>query len=97
MEVEGARRKADPMLLYPCTTCRHRDQHYDWECRNRLVIGFDDKAVPGVDWQVSKDHFPSANWPTTQLCGLEKALWEPVPPKLTRWQRFIAWLEELFA
>lgn len=73
---EAERRKADPLLNFPCSTCDHGDGAW---CNNALVKGFKDRAF-------NHDVY---NGDYAKLCGPEKALWEPKQFRLIEWgERF---------
>lgn len=81
-----------PQMQFPCSTCRWSVG--GWRCSQPLIKGFDSEDPPAVDWQLKQFWGRpnlSDNWPTVRLCGIEKALWEPVPPKLGLFGRFWAW------
>jgi hypothetical protein len=81
--VEEAERKAKAALT-ACSICRWSDGAW---CHNPLVIGFDQKSELVAD----RGELHS------KLCGPEKALWEPVPPRRNLWQRFVDWFLEPWA
>lgn len=86
LQREKERRDNDPLIQRPCKTCRWSIKT---RCKEPLVKGFDNYTPPNVDWQLKLGTL-SNNWPTVKLCGLEKALWQPVPKPLTRWQKFMS-------
>ena len=65
----------------PCKKCRWSETSSFIKCHNPLIKGFGD--APYVDNDGSFER-------NAKLCGPEKALWEP---RLTLWERFIAWME----
>jgi hypothetical protein len=92
MEAEAERQRHDPSLLYPCVTCKWRKGSW---CENPLVIGIKREDTLHRDCDIvaglGGDHYKNT------LCGPEKALWAPISPKPSLWQRFLAWLERLLA
>lgn len=101
LEAEGQ----TPLRLRPCKECLHGVvQYHDHHCTHPLVRGYD-PYKPNVDWHIAHDIWPSKNWPSVELCGIEKLLWEPIarPVIKSKWKRdpyyrvalpmgFIAWL-----
>ena len=90
---ELEREAASPRKTRPCNGCRHQGKFHAHHCKHPLVVGFERPDHPHVDYQIASfGKLSLGNWPTTALCGHEKALWEPIP---TRWQRFTEWLAKV--
>lgn len=89
---------ASAAIQFPCSKCRFRHPIYDHRCTNALITGLDKVYQPNWDWRVGMGHgyegepIPNSNGWYSALCGPEKALWEPHPPKLSWWQRLLNWL-----
>lgn len=91
MELE--KQAESPQIARPCKTCIHRKNN---RCEDALIKGFEKDvwtwdfmlSVPG--WRVS-----DAMRHPAKLCGPEKALWQPIPVKLTFWQRIKSCLNNL--
>lgn len=81
---EAERRRADPLLRFPCKTCRHKRHS---KCNNALVNGFSDPDY-NIDWDIEVLGEPSSIHRAAKICGPEKALWEP---HLPLWRRAIDW------
>jgi hypothetical protein len=82
LEKEAAKRKEAPPSKYPCATCKWLKESGSHHCTQPLIVGFG-TSLPNMDYQLTngvKLTGPYANWPTVNLCGREKALWEPVAP-----------------
>lgn len=91
LKAETERRAVDPVLLYPCKTCRFRSGSDTFpRCSNALVNGYDTESKDAVDYLIKHE---TNSLVRKHLCGPEKALWEP---KLTWWQRLWRWLEGVF-
>lgn len=97
---ELEREAASAKVAKPCDTCRWKTDGF--KCQQPLIIGFDVKSLPNVQWQLAalthEGGKLSDNWPSVRLCGLEKALWEPKPearPKPPYLQRFMEWLARI--
>jgi hypothetical protein len=80
LRAEAERRKRDPEINMPCTTCRwHQVQYMNELCLEPLTKGF------GSGHILKSWGSPRPN----HLCGREKALWEP---RRSIIQRVIDWL-----
>ena len=87
---ELERQAHKPEMRFPCKTCRFKKST---KCNEPLVKGFKDEVC---NWDLLKT-VPNCQpeWLSLQpayLCGPEKALWAPIPVKLTFWQRVMQWL-----
>lgn len=90
---ELEREAASPRQTRRCSQCRWQGKFYKHHCHQPMIVGFEKPDHPHVDYQIdSFGRLSLGNWPTTALCGPEKALWEPIP---TRWQRFTEWLSRM--
>lgn len=69
-----------PRRQFPCASCRWADKFEAAWCHQPLVKGFGDRVHMGMGEEISKT--------IPNLCGPEKALWEP---KQSIWQKFAAW------
>lgn len=78
MEAEAERLRIH--ALTACGSCRWSKGAW---CNQPLVIGIKQDLV------LNMDRYPQG---AGNICGPEKALWEPIP---TRWQRFMEWLAKV--
>ena len=92
IKAESERRANDPAIQMPCETCRWKALKWSslregWQCTQPLVVGYSEEAL--ACWEhPSRDY--AKYWEKAELCGPEKALWEPEP---TIRQRILEWLE----
>lgn len=81
---ELEREAASPHKQRPCKTCRFRAHPIFEHCTHPLIVGFGEP-----DWCYDKNRDRGFNLSNRgNLCGPEKALWEPKP---TLSQRIINW------
>jgi hypothetical protein len=81
-EMEAEAKRKEKAAITACSACRWG---YNKWCLNPLVIGIEQEKTLDVDYSNGHD---------AQLCGPEKALFEPMPPKRNLWQRFVDWFLE---
>lgn len=88
LEREAAEKAAEQKKIDACLSCKWSDG--DHRCSQPLIVGFDRPAIH----QGSADDMWVDDHKVRRLCTDERLLWEPKP---TRWERFVAWIEGLFA